>query len=240
MDKQISTLIAENKFERREFDAPHNLYADEHKLLSAVSAGDVKLVKKLSKEPKTGTPGRLSPDPLRNQKNLLIVSITIISRAAIDGGLSNEEAFTLSDAYILRSEYCNTVSEVIQIGNEALVEFTERVADVHMHSYSPIVEKAIDYISLHLHSSLTLEDTSKALNISPSYLSRLFRKETGVTYITFIQKERIHAAANMLRFSQYSYIEIATYLGFKSQSYFGNVFKKYIGKTPMEYRRTLK
>lgn len=239
MDKSLSNLMAENRFVRREFSEPHNLYADEVRLLDAVRSGNVTLARKLASEPMHGTPGRLSDDLLRNQKNLLIARVTTVSRAAIEGGMSNEESFTMSDAYIVRGEHCKTGNEVIDLAIQVVIDYTTCVAEVQKQLRSPITEKAMDYISKHLHYAMTLDEMARSINISTSYLSRLFHKETGMTLASYIQKERIHAAQNMLRFSDYSYLEIATYLNFKSQSYFIAVFKKFTGMTPMQFRQSL-
>ena len=232
-----SVLTTQNQFERREFSLPHNSYLEEKRFLEAVKSGDVALVKKLYAKPTAGTAGKLSDDPLRNQKNLFIAHITLLTRAAVDGGLSNEDAYTMSDAYINRSEYCTRIKDILALKEQSLLDFTECIAKTKYDAFSPLVKKSIDYISLHLHYDISLTAIAKSLNIAPSYLSRLFHQETGSTLVSYTQKERIHAAQNMLRFSDYSYLEIATYLNFKSQSYFISVFKKITGLTPMQYRK---
>ena len=61
-------------------------------------------------------------------------------------------------------------------------------------------------------------------------------KDENITLTDFILKEKVKLARNLLSYSPYSYIEIATYLGFSSQSHLGKVFKKYTGMTMRQYR----
>ena len=79
--------------------------------------------------------------------------------------------------------------------------------------------------------------SQKAAGISASYLSRLFKKETGMLFVDYIQKERIEAACNMLTYSDYTAAQISEYLCFSTQSYFIKIFRKYTGTTPAKYKK---
>jgi len=74
------------------------------------------------------------------------------------------------------------------------------------------------------------------VGISETYLSKLFKKETGTSVSAYIRSRRIEAAQNMLKFSEYSYEEISNHLCFSSQSHFTSIFKKETGCTPKVYR----
>ena len=106
-----------------------------------------------------------------------------------------------------------------------------------MRHYSREIEAAVKYIHLHLHASITLKETAEAAGISASYLSRLFKKETGMSIVDYIQKERIEAACNMLTYSDYTAAQISEYLCFSTQSYFIKIFRKYTGTTPAKYKK---
>ena len=95
----------------------------------------------------------------------------------------------------------------------------------------------MDYIITHLHSRILLEDAAKYLDISPAYLSRLFKKETGMTFSDFVNKQKIEEAAALLLYTEYSDTQISTLLAFSSQSYFIKVFRKYMGTTPKQYKK---
>ena len=95
----------------------------------------------------------------------------------------------------------------------------------------------MDYIYSHIHYRITLEELADYLNLSPSYLSKLFKKEVGITISTYITNLKIDKAKNFLQYSEYTVADIANYLAFSSQSHFAETFRAETGKTPLEYRR---
>ena len=78
----------------------------------------------------------------------------------------------------------------------------------------------------HYREKIYLEDIAEALGISPTYLSKLFKKETGQCLQDYINEERVFRAANLLIYSELSLTEIAEYVHFPNQSYFGKIFKQ--------------
>lgn len=102
--------------------------------------------------------------------------------------------------------------------------------------YSKPVVLCIDYIYNHLYETIRVEDLAEQVHLNRSYLSTLFKKETGQPVSAYILSKRIEAAQNMLRFSDYSYAEIAAILAFSSQSHFIRVFRSKTGYTPKKFR----
>ena len=184
-----------------------------------------------------GTPGILSRNELRNSKNMFIAGITLFTRAAIEGGVPEETAYALSDGYIQTVEECTSKSSIEKLSQKAALRFAQEVQKSGMQHYSREIEAAVKYIHLHLHVPVTLEETAEAAGISASYLSRLFKKETGMLFVDYIQKERIEAACNMLTYSDYTAAQISEYLCFSTQSYFIKIFRKYTGTTPAKYKK---
>ena len=99
------------------------------------------------------------------------------------------------------------------------------------------VSRAKDYIFRHLHDRIRTEEVAGALALNPRYLSTLFHRETGLTISQYIRREKIRLVRNMLTYSDYTYLEIAHYLGFSSQSHRGDLFRRETGMTLGEYRR---
>ncbi|MDO4492142.1 MAG: helix-turn-helix transcriptional regulator, partial [Lachnospiraceae bacterium] len=91
---------------------------------------------------------------------------------------------------------------------------------------------------LTLHERISVESIADELGYHPDYLSHLFKETQGIGLSQFIVREKITRARNLLVYSEYSYSEIASYLGFSSQSHFGAHFKKLTGYTPRQYRET--
>lgn len=83
---------------------------------------------------------------------------------------------------------------------------------------------------------ITVEQLASEFGISTSYLSRLFKKEVGVSVSTYVKNKKIEVAKDLLKFSDYSMIEIANHLSFSSQSHFIQQFKEVVGITPKKYR----
>ena len=98
------------------------------------------------------------------------------------------------------------------------------------------VNECMDYIHYHLHEKITVSILAEHVHLNPTYLSELFVRETGTSLSQYITDKRMEAAENMLKYSEYSFNEIAQILAYRSQSHFTKVFKKHSGMTPGEYR----
>ena len=83
-----------------------------------------------------------------------------------------------------------------------------------------------------------MKDLAIQTKLNESYLSTLFKKETGTSVSGYILSKRMEAAENMLKFSDYTYAEISSILAFSSQSHFARIFKQQTGYTPKQYRNT--
>ena len=94
----------------------------------------------------------------------------------------------------------------------------------------------MDYIYNHLHETIHVDTLAELVGLNRSYLSTLFKKETGTSISEYILSKRMEAAQNMLRFSDYTYAEISAILAFSSQSHFNRVFRAQTGYTPKEFR----
>lgn len=234
--------LAENRsrntlFERRENLQKHTSYANERVQYDAIKNGQTDRILEIFQSTPDGTPGVLSRNELRNSKNMFIAGITLYTRAAIEGGVPEETAYALSDGYIQTVEECTNTESIEKLSLKAATRFAEEVQRCGMRYYSSTIEAAVKYIHLHLHAPITLEETALAAGISSSYLSRLFKKETGMSIVDYVQKERVEAACNMLAYSDYTAAQISEYLCFSTQSYFIKIFKKYKGTTPARYRK---
>jgi two-component system response regulator YesN len=97
------------------------------------------------------------------------------------------------------------------------------------------VDRAVMYIKTHYQKEISLGSIAKEINVSPYYLSKLFRRYTGKTCTELIAEERIEAAKGLL-IRNYSSKETCFHVGFNSQNYFVKIFKKYVGVTPGEFR----
>lgn len=227
-------LHREEGFVRTPFNAEFGRYSD-------VSLGNVEKVKENFKEIKKDYlkgKGTLSDDPVRNVRYHVIVSAALTARTCINAGMAHDVAYTLSDIYIQRADKLNKIDDLVELLGEMQVDFAERMRDLSKTAAVSIhIRKCIDYIYDNLQEKLTVYSVANYLKINPTYLSKLFVKETGQCFKSFLINARVEAAKNMLKYSDFSFLDISLSLGFSSQSAFISVFKKVTGVTPGRFRK---
>ena len=121
--------------------------------------------------------------------------------------------------------------------SELVLDYAQRMHIIRKQNrYPKAIAIVVDYIYDNLHTRLTLAELANVAGLSVPYLSKLFRKEVGVTVSEYIKRKRIETAENMLRYSDISCLAISDYLCFSSESHFIQVFRTYTGYTPKRYR----
>lgn len=127
------------------------------------------------------------------------------------------------------SEVYKYISDMLQLVMES---------GMHSHSkFSPIINKAKEYIDEHFHDSqLSLQSVAKLVNVSPSYFSHMFSQETGQTLIEYITMIRMEQAKRLLKSTNDKTYEIAQIVGYSDSHYFCNLFKKVTGMTTREFK----
>lgn len=230
--------LAEHLLSKREDDFEHASYDREMAFYESICSGNMELVKVFMKPLFSEGCGMLSEDPLRNLKYHVVVLAALIARYCIKGGMTPEEAYSLSDFYIMQTDKCRSEEGIRAVHLEMIEEYTNRMRLIKLRGVcSKQIIRAADYIMCHLHSRILLEDAAEYLKISPAYLSRLFKKEMGVTFGEYANRQKISEAAALMIYTEYSDAEISNLLAFSSQSYFIKLFRKYIGTTPKNYKR---
>lgn len=225
-------------FLNREYEFKHSPFEKEFEFYEYVKSGDTEGVKRTMTALGGNGAGKLSDDKLRNLKYHFIVTIALITRFCVEGGMEMETAYTLSDLYINRADKCMYEEDIHILHREAILEFTGQMNRIaHDNIYSKPVIMTMDYIYDNLHSKISESEIAEYVSLSTTYISRLFKREVGVTISTYIAIKRIETAQNMLKYSDYSPVDIGNYLAFTSHSHFISVFKKYTGMTPNEYRK---
>lgn len=216
---------------------PHNTLALEEEIMEIVRRGDSIALKRRIAEAPAVESGRIAGDQLRQMRNLFIITATLASRAAIRGGMREDDAFSLSDAYIQRVELLGDHNAILNFQYHMLLEFTEQVEKLRRGKHATKFSLDVaNYVRHHLSEPVNVEKMAKEFYISRPYLSAKFKAETDETLTDFILKEKTEEAKRLLRYSERSLSAIAAYLGFSSQGHFSRVFKKYEGVTPGEYR----
>ena len=101
---------------------------------------------------------------------------------------------------------------------------------------NPSVRQAVAYVEEHFQEPIGIEQIARHVNLSAAYLSRLFRKAMGTTFIDYLTERRIAEAKLLLRTTSMKMSDIAFQVGYSHQSYFGRKFKQVTGQTPNQYR----
>ena len=227
-------------FSERENETYHHGYDKELLQYELLREGDSRAVEENRQFFRSINAVHLSDDPLRERKYLFVVSATLATRFAIEGGMNYASAYQLSDLHIRRMDRCMTIEEVDDAQTAMIADFTERMAEIRSkrtegQSQSPVskpVHEAMDYVYRHLHSKITLAQVGEAVSLSPNHLNALFKAQKGVTLHRYIRSQKIEAAKNMLLYTDYSETEIAEYLAFSSPAHFIRVFREDVGMTP--------
>lgn len=224
--------------ENAEFHVPVDF---ESALCHAVENGSRQELMKILYSPVRGRIGKMSLNELRQQKYAAVCLATLLSRAAIRAGLSEEVSFAISDSFCQHIDQMNDIVSIQRHSLSMMTEFCDRVKEVKQaEKYSAVVQKAMDYISVHLHEPISLDDLSKHCSLCSRSLSLRFKKETGLGIPDYIHSEKMREAKYMLSHTQYSLSEISCFLNYPSQSYFTQIFKRYTGTTPQLYRDNIK
>ena len=223
--------------EARDEEIYHHTYYEEQQITQAILEGRDKDAIRIS-ERLDSTSGVLSNANLPHWRSLAIVCIALVTRVAINAGVSPTNAYALSDYYINK---CNEATEPgpnLYFRNKCIEDLCALVRKVQLRETgSGYTGKCKDYIQKHFREKITLEDIAAPLGISTGYLSREFKKNTGVTVQDYINQVRVERASNLLIYSDFTLSAIADYVHFPTQSYFGKMFKRYKGMTPNEFRK---
>ncbi|MDF1617284.1 response regulator transcription factor [Petrocella sp. FN5] len=123
--------------------------------------------------------------------------------------------------YLLR-DFCN--------------QYMEKLDKQKSDKTSIILDKLIVYINLHYAENITLDQLSSICDLSPSYISKVFKKHLNTNFIDYVSSVRIIVAKRLLKNSLLSIKEIGYEIGYFDSNYFTRVFKKYEGMTPSDYR----
>ena len=107
-------------------------------------------------------------------------------------------------------------------------------------TYSPAVERIVDYIFANLTGDLNLQQIAGQFNYSTVYVNRILKRETGCSTIQFIKQKRIALAKAMLYLDDISVDEVSAAVGFNSFNYFCRVFRQIEGISPTEYREMMR
>lgn len=234
-------------FMQREENTRHLDSEKEFGMYRAIASGDFDEVTRLHRQYEQANRytsgadknGTLSQNPLQNRKFHFVILAALIARFCVAAGLEKEIAYSMSDIYIQKADACTSLGQIDILQTNMIFEYTSQMRETKKKNiYSKQIIKCVDYIYDNLNIKLTVSDIADHLQMSPTYLSKLFSKEVGMPISAYIKEQKLKAAANMLLYTDSSISEISEYFNFASQSHFTTAFQELYNLTPKKYRDT--
>ena len=213
-------------------------YAYENALMDAVSNGQLHKADMLFSGLSTFSMEQRVSDPVANTKNYCIIMNTLLRKAAERGGVHPLYIDRTSSGIALKIEELRSLDAIGTFMTEMFQTYCRLVRKHATRHYSPPVQKALVYVDSHLADNLMLSTLADTLNISSSYLSTLFKKETGQTLTAYINTQRIRQAKHLLETTKLQIQTIAQHCGIMDVQYFSKLFKSITGTTPKQYRQS--
>lgn len=237
--KEIVDTFYSISQEAEHFDTYVSAYSNELLLMNCVMNGDINSLETRLNQISNATihTGYMSDNPMRQALFTLASGVTLITCFAIAGGLSEHDAYRLSDAYLQQADKASNPEQIMSLIPSALRQFTQQVHDNKTKSLKsyPVV-RCVRYVQKHLHNSITLTELADYCKVTPQYLSAVFHRETGMTIMSYIRTEKLKTASQMLTLSDYSIQTISDLIAFGSPSSFCAQLKKLYGVTPVTWR----
>ena len=133
-------------------------------------------------------------------------------------------------------QQAQTVKSLMEAMRQRLGELLQGLQRFSMEqSESPHVAKIKRIVARHYHEQILFGRLAEEMNISRNYLSMMFKKETGVSFMTYLTNHRIGKAKELLLQRRHMVYEIAEMTGYQDAAYFSRMFKHVTGMTPVEY-----
>lgn len=177
-------------------------------------------------------------DPVRSMKNDGVALNTLLRKAAERGGVDPLDLEHVASGYAAHIEQARSLSQLKMIMADMIGNYCRLVHRHSMKGYSLPVRKAIMQIKSDISANFTLGHLAQTVGVSSSYLSTLFKKETGLTITQYVTQIRIHKAKQLLEGTHLQVQAVAQHCGMVDRHYFSRIFKKETGMTPNQYRKS--
>lgn len=214
---------------------PSSVLKSDKLLIAIREKNETQAMKTVEDQIKNGLPHMLD-DPLMEWKFYLVGLLTYITYFLNDSGVV-ENYYDHSRVEFTKEVYnAQSVEQCEEILRKIARFFSEREQEPE-RTLSPLVRKIITDVDTDLKEPLTLQYFSEKLGVNGSYLSNLFRRETGKTITQYVTDQRLKHAENLLRYTNKPVRSVAVEVGIGDAQYFSRLFRKKTGMKPTEYRR---
>ena len=206
-------------------------------LIEAIKQGNSSLAFHIAGQYTPGTETTVrNQNPLRNAQNYCIVFNTQLRHAMEQCGIHPYRVDKLSNEIGLQIEQLTEISKLKDFFSDMIRRYCRLVQKHSYPNLSPLINLTVEYIKEHLSDNITVKDTAKALTVNADYLSAQFHQHMGISFIDFVNRERIHQAAALLSNTNLQIQQIAQIIGYNNASYFAKQFARFMGSSPRQYR----
>jgi len=165
--------------------------------------------------------------------------LTILFERAIQSGADYQLLASLRDDARDRLDHLEGMEDIISWLNDVNNRFEKCVLANPDSKNAMLIILATEYIRNHHAERITLGDVASHVHISPTYLSKLMKAETGQSFKSYLNRIRIEHSKQLMGECKNSIADVCYQVGFEDQSYFTKVFRQYVGSSPNTYRRSL-
>jgi two-component system response regulator YesN len=216
-------------------------YEVENKILHAIAKGDLHMLKQAMEESKgIPWPYRHPNAPVRSMKNLSLSHNTLCRKAAESAGVHPLYLDSISGKFAIQIEQAQSIGELEALYEEMPQVYCKAVSELAIAALPSLIREAVTYIRFNIDQPLSLSHIADTLGVHPSYLSRAFKKELGMTLTEYINKLRIEEAKYLLDHENASVTQAALSVGYNDPNYFSKVFTRLEHVTPHDYRKRKK
>lgn len=176
-------------------------------------------------------------DNIRDYKNKLIYYNTLLKKSAELEFPSTVYLQSLYNTNLKKIESSNDFNELYDLIHGMIIGYCDAVNNYKLKNYSTLVRKVVDYINLNLINDLSVQNLADLFYVSPTYLTRIFKKEVNYSIVEYINKQKIRRSTLLLKDSNLPINQISQIVGINDFNYFSRLFKKHMNKTPSQYRK---
>jgi two-component system response regulator YesN len=209
--------------------------SQEKAILQAVITGDrEEILARLKEFNEALKPESSSKEHVLNSTVALFFALY---RFCIEKNLNTNEVFGQDLTELMHILSHSSMEYILQVLSDTLLKISEQL-NVKKNS-NKLFQSVLEYIQKNYHKDISRETVAREVFITPGYLSLLFKQELKTNFLEYLHKIRIDRACELLRDRSLKLSDIAHDVGYNDEKYFFQVFKKYTGMTPSQYRNNL-
>lgn len=173
-------------------------------------------------------------DRIKSKTHELLV---MISRGAIDAGASTDKVLQMNHRFWRQAQSVIDIDGLCLLLSDVMNRYIDSIFDFSDKKNIDVMHRAVEYMNEHYTGKITLEDVAKVVYMSSTYFSKVFKREMGCSFSTYLSQLRIEKSKQLLLQDDVRMADIVEMVGFEDHSYFTKVFKRVVGVSPKYFRK---